>query len=219
MSGSTFTCCDGTAAAKSASVVAQQKFMCPCRNAKLACSDIPPLPATLAQVNFYANATEYEPAPEQPDTDDQFTGPKDQPQLSTCAQLCPNLLNVACIAREGCWGRFSGALALYASVPLALALLWVAFRRGWLAVMLRALGRKPKPRQRRSSAGEREEKQAEAGGGGPQKKLAKKEAGLWGAAAAAGGEEPVPASSQQQLRSEQGPWGVTAAAGKLGQCS
>lgn len=113
-------------------------------------------------MTFAVNKTEYEPTPDQSDIDNKLTGPGAEPTFDSCAKLCPNMLNMVCLTKYGCWGRLTGALGALSAVPIVLAVLWVAFRRGWITALLKWLGRKPEPKRETSACGEAAEK-AEGG--------------------------------------------------------
>ncbi|GAB4818016.1 hypothetical protein N2152v2_005062 [Parachlorella kessleri] len=116
-------------------------------------------------ITFTTNATEYGKDPIQSNVTDNWHG-GGSPGNSTGCTACPNMLNVVCAAKNGCWGKLGGSLVLFTAVPIALLALWVAFRRGWLTAFINwlftavewlflQLGTKQEPKRQRSGTEEK----------------------------------------------------------------
>ncbi|WIA16742.1 hypothetical protein OEZ85_013396 [Tetradesmus obliquus] len=89
-------------------------------------------------VEFYTNATAYEEWPSGGLLGN-GTGPGTQ-TTKDCSNICNNRFDVFCAAKNGCWGNVGRFFGLSLGLTAAAALLFFAYKFGWLASVLPLLG-------------------------------------------------------------------------------
>jgi hypothetical protein len=107
------------------------------------------LAATSKTVEFSTKDTNYIPPPDQSDKDDKdFTGPGAPKTYKSCRQKCHNILDMKCTFMNGCWRRLIESLFAIGSVLAAVGVFILAWRRGWIAGLLKFVFKRGKTKKK-----------------------------------------------------------------------